>query len=204
MLSDFSTRGAVVEFAGERWSGKTFLMHTICSLNSLRNLKTFYVDSSGSFDPELIYNYLKNLGTIPDEKINEKLKNITHIRLYEPDDIFDLIQKLRILEYSCLVFDDLLSLFYYRNEKSLKIKIRRIIKELAMLAVLRKVCIVFTNTIVNNPNNKFPSLTTYELRYNDILRYIHIKAIIRQKVRNSIVCEFIYPIQLEKTKMVID
>lgn len=179
-------------------------MHTICSLNSLRNLKTFYVDSSGSFDPELIYNYLKNLGTIPDEKINEKLKNITHIRLYEPDDIFDLIQKLRILEYSCLVFDDLLSLFYYRNEKSLKIKIRRIIKELAMLAVLRKVCIVFTNTIVNNPNNKFPSLTTYELRYNDILRYIHIKAIIRQKVRNSIVCEFIYPIQLEKTKMVID
>ena len=72
-----------------------------------------------------------------------------------------------------------------------------------MLAVLRKVCIVFTNTIVNNPNNKFPSLTTYELRYNDILRYTHIKAIIQQKVRNSIVCEFIYPIQLEKTKMVI-
>lgn len=169
----------------------------------MKNKKTFYVDNVGSFDPEFIYGYLYSTKILGNEEIYSKMKYISHARSYQIGDLLSILLKLRIMDYSCIVFDDLLAYFSYQRDRHVKEEVRTLVREIALLAVIKRVCIVFTNPIVKPLNNKFPLRSTYELRYNDIIRYIHVKANVKKGIQNSIDCEFVYPMKLEKTRLTI-
>lgn len=192
-----------MEFAGGRQSGKTLLLHIICSLISLKNKKTCYVDSVGRFDPEFIFRYLQGTGTLETEDIYAKMKYISHARLYELSDLLSIIKKLRIMDYRCIVFDDLLTFYSYRHDRNAKEEIRRIVREISLLATMKRVCTIFTNPIIRSSNNKFPLRPTFEMRYNDIIRYIHVKANVKKGINDTIECEFVYPMKLEKTRLLL-
>lgn len=202
-MTGFTTNGALVEFAGERQSGKTLLLHIICSLNSLKNIKTCYVDNVGRFNPEFIFSYLKGTKILKNKEIYTKMKYVSYARAYEVGDLLTIIKKLRIMNYACVVFDDLLTFYSYRHDRNAKEEIRNIVRDIALLALSKRACIMFTNPIVGASKNRFPPRSTYELRYNDIIRYIHFKAIINKGLRDAIECKFTYPAKLEKTRIIL-
>jgi archaellum biogenesis ATPase FlaH len=200
-MTDFTSNGALVEIAGGKQSGKTLFLQIICSINSLENRKTCYIDNVGKFDPKFIFRYLEGTKTLKNKEIYAKMKYISIARAYEINDLIAIIKKLRIMDYSCVVFDDLLIFYSYRHDRNAKEEIRNIIRELALLALNKRTCIIFTNPIVWSLNNKFYLGSTYELRYNDIIRYIHFKAIINKGIQDVLDCKFIYPAKLENTRL---
>ncbi|MGE0692124.1 MAG: hypothetical protein AB7O87_16215 [Candidatus Nitrosocosmicus sp.] len=203
LMTEFTTTGALVEFAGGRQSGKTLLLHIMCSINSLKNTKTCYVDNVGRFDPEFIFKYLEGTQTLKNNEIYAKMKLVSHARAYEVGDLFSIIKKLWIMDYACVVIDDLLTYYSYRQDRNAKEEIRNIIREIALLALCKRVCIIFTNPFLVDSNNKFASRSTHELRFNDIVRYIHFKAIISKGMHNMLECEFVYPAKLENMKLIL-
>lgn len=203
LMTEFTTHGALVEFAGGRQSGKTLLLHIICSLNSLKNIKTCYVDNVGRFDPQFIFSYLESTKTLNKKEIYFKMKYVSHARAYEIGDLLAIIKKIRIMDYACVVFDDLLMFYSYRHDRNTKEQIRNIVREIAMLALSKRTCIIFTNPIVRSPNNQFPSRSSYEFRYNDIIRYIHFKAIINKEMQDVLSCKFVYPAKLENMRLIL-
>ncbi len=196
--------GTLIELVGKKGAGRTHLVYLICSLNSIRIKKTLYLDGSGNFRPEVIYEFLQKIANVSDEELRIFLKNITYQRIYEVDKLINILNKIRVLDIDCVILDDVIPLFLYNQNKNIRQEVRRFIRELALIAITKKIGIVFTSTLVEKfEENSFERIN-YELFYHDIIRYVHIKASIQRRTRNMIECTFIHPKNLIDSKLSIN
>ena len=197
-------KGTLIELVGKKGAGRTHLVYLICSLNSIRNKKTLYLDGSGNFRPELIKEYLLKIANANDEELKKYLKKITYQRIYEADKLVLLLKKIKVLEIDCIIFDDMMPLFLYNQNKNIRQEVRRFIREISMIAIVKNITIVFTSTLIEKfEENSFESLN-YELFYHDVIRYVHIKANIKKRNQNTIECEFIHPKLLIDSRLIIN
>ncbi len=203
MLCNFSKAGTLFELVGEKGSGKTSLIHTICATNTINNKKSIYIDGSGSFRPEFIREYLDRSANYSKEEIIQHLKNISYVRVYEPESITGIFRKIRLLNVDCIVIDDLLYLYLHHHRAKIRFEVRKFIREMALIALIKKINIIFTNTIVRTKRDQDLEAISYELFYNDVVRYIHVKALLQNNINNIIDCSFIYPESLESIKLKI-
>ena len=196
--------GTLIELVGRRGTGRTHLVYLICSLNSIRSKKTLFLDGSGSFRPELIKEHLLRITDANDEKVRNFLKKITYQRIYEVDKLINLLKKIKVLEIDCVILDDVVPLFLYNQNKNIKLEVRRFIREIALIAVIKKISIVFTSTLIEKFDENSLDRINYELFYHDVIRYVHIKASIKTMTHNTIECEFIHPQHLVNSRFSID
>ncbi|TVP39660.1 DNA repair and rombination protein RadB [Candidatus Nitrosocosmicus arcticus] len=196
--------GTLIELVGKKGAGRTHLVYLICSLNSIRSKKTLYLDGSGNFRPEVIYEFLKKIANVSGEELRIFLKKITYQRIYEVYILINLLKKIKVLDIDCVIINDVIPLFLYNQNKNIRQEVRRFVRELALIAITKKISIVFTSTLVEKfEENSFESIN-YELFYHEIIRYVHIKAIIQRRTQNMIECTFIHPKNLIDSKLSIN
>ena len=196
--------GTMIELVGKKGSGRTHLVYLICSLNSIRSKKTLYLDGSGNFRPEVINEYLLKLANANDEELKNFLKKITYQRIYDVDKLIILLKKIKVLEIDCVIFDDVIPLFLYNQNKNIRQEVRRFIREIAFIAITKKISVVFTSTLIEKYEENSFGRINYELFYHDIIRYVHIKASIIRRTQNMIEFEFIHPKDLINSRLSIN
>lgn len=199
----WTQNGTLVELVGKKGAGRTHLVYLICSLNSIGNKKTLYLDGSGNFRPEIIYEHLLKIENASDEELGIFLKKITYQRVYELDKLINLLKKIKVLEIDCVILDDVISLFLYNQNKNIRQEVRKFIREIALIAVTKKISIVFTSALIEKFEENSSERINYELFYHDIIRYVHVKASI-QRSQNMIECEFIHPKNLIHSRISIN
>ena len=163
-----------------------------------------YLDGSGNFRPEVINEYLLKLANANDEDLRNFLKKITYQRIYEIDKLIILLKKIKVLEIDCVILDDVIPLFLYNQNKNIRQEVRRFIREIALIAITKKISIVFTSTLIEKFEETSFERINYELFYHDIIRYVHIKASIKRRTQNMIECEFIHPKHLINSRLSIN
>jgi hypothetical protein len=203
-LLRLTQNGTLIEFVGKKGAGRSHLVYLICSLNSIRSKKTLYLDGSGNFRPEVINEYLLKISKANDEELKKFLKKITYQRIYETDKLIILLKKIKLLEIDYVIIDDVIPLFLYNQNKSIRQEVRRFIREIAFIAITKKIGIVFTSTLVEKFEETSFERINYELFYHDIIRYVHIKANIKRRSQNTIECEFIHPKHLIDSRLSIN
>ena len=196
MLIHFREAGCLIEVAGEKGSGKTTLLHMLCAINTLENKRTLYIDGSGNFRPEKIRDHLEESYKCEKEQITEYLRNISFVRMYEPDNIFSLLKKIKLLNIDHIVIDDLVILFLNNHRFKMRFEVRKIVREMALLALAKRINIIFTNTIIGRIENDNSQPFFYELFYNDLVRYVHVKVLLQKSTTNIINCNIVYPKKL--------
>ena len=184
LLLRLTQNGTLIELVGKKGSGRTQLVYLICSLNSIRSKKTLYLDGSGNFRPEVINEYLLKLSNANDEQLRNFLKKITYQRIYEVDKLIILLKKIKVLEIDCVILDDVIPLFLYNQNKNIRQEVKRFIREIALIAITKKIGVVFTSTLIEKYEENNFGLINYELFYHDIIRYVHIKASIKRSTQN--------------------
>jgi RecA/RadA recombinase len=192
--------GNLIEVAGEKGSGKTSLLHMLCTINTLENKRTLYLDGSGSFRPEKIRDHLEESYRFKKEEIIEYLRNISFVRIYESDNIFNLLRKIKLLNIDYIVIDDLMILFLNNHRSKVRFQVRRFVREMALIVLLKRISIIFTNTIIRKSDNDNSHPFLYELFYNDLVRYVHVKALLQKSATNVIDFNIIYPTKLNSSK----
>jgi hypothetical protein len=203
-LPRLTRNGTLIELIGKKGNGRTQLLYLICALSSTKSKKTLYVDGSGKFRPEVIYEFLQEITNVSDKELRIFLKNITYQRVYEIDKLISLLKKIKVLDIDCVILDDVIPLFLYNQNKNIRHEVRRFIREIALIAITKKISMVFTSTLVEKfDGNSFEGIH-YELFYHDIIRYVHIKAVIQRKTQNIIECTFIHPPTLMNSKLSIN
>ena len=140
----WTQNGTLVELVGKKGAGRTRLVYLICSLNSIRSKKTLYLGGSGNFRPEIISESLVKIVNASEEELRIFLKMITYQRISEVDKLINLLKKIKLLEIDCIILDDLISLFLYNQNKNIRLEVRKFIREIALIAVTKKISIVFT------------------------------------------------------------
>lgn len=174
----------------------------ICLINTLDNKKTLYIDGSGDFRPEKILTYLEKSSNYSDsERINKYLKNISYVRIYEPDSIFNILRRIRLLDVDCVVIDDLIILCLHSLRSKMRFEVRMFVRDMALLALVKKINIIFTNTIISKLEAMDSEPIFYELFYNDLVRYVHVRGVLHKITENVIDCSFIYPKKLDTMKL---
>jgi hypothetical protein len=202
-LLSLTQKGTLMELVGKKGVGGTHLVYLICSLNSMRSKKTLYLDGSGNFRPEVIKEFLLKIASADDEELKKFLKKIIYQRIYEAEKLILLLKEIKVLEIDCVILDDVIPLFLYNQNKNIRQEVRRFIREIAFIAIAKKISIVFTSTLIEKfDENSFESLN-YELFYHDVIRYVHIKASIKRS-QNTIECEFIHPKHLIDSRLSIN
>ena len=196
--------GTLIELVGKKGAGRTHLVYLICSLNSVRSKKTLYLDGSGNFRPEVINEYLLKISNANDEELRKFLKKITYQRIYEVDKLVLLMKKIKVLEIDCVILDDVIPLFLYNQNKNIRQEVRRFIREIALIAIAKKISVVITNTLIEKFEETSFERINYELFYHDVIRYVHIKASIKRRTQNTIECEFIHPKHLIDSRLSIN
>lgn len=201
LLESFNEAGSLIEFAGEKGSGKTSLLHMICAKNTLLNKKTLYVDSSGGFKPEIIHDYLEKSTHVHSQgMINQYLRSITYVRIYEPDIILSVLRRIRLMDIDCVVIDDMILLCLHSLRSKMRFEVRKFVRDMAIMALFKRINIIFTNTVMNRFESLGSEPISYELFYNDLVRYVHVKSMLK-KTNNGINCNFIYPKKLDTLEL---
>ena len=131
LLLRLTQNGTLIELVGKKGAGRTHLVYLICSLNSIRSKKTLYLDGSGNFRPEVINEYLLKIANANDEELKKFLKKITYQRIYEVDKLILVLKRIKVLEIDCVIFDDVIPLFLYNQNKNIRQEVRRFIREIA-------------------------------------------------------------------------
>jgi hypothetical protein len=203
-LLSLTQKGTLMELVGKKGVGGTHLVYLICSLNSMRSKKTLYLDGSGNFRPEVINEYLLKIANANDEELKKFLKKITYQRIYETDKLILVLKRIKVLEIDCVIFDDVIPLFLYNQNKNIREEVRRFVREIALTAIAKKISIFFTSTLVEKFEETSFERINYELFYHDIIRYVHIKASIKRITQNTIECEFIHPKHLIDSRLSIN
>ena len=196
--------GTLIELVGKKGAGKTHLVYLICSLNSIRSKKTLYLDGSGNFRPEVINEYLLKMANANDWELKKFLKKIIYQRIYEVDNLNLVLKRIKVLEIDCVIFDDVIPLFLYNQNKNIRQDVRRFIREISLIAITKKISIFFTSTLIEKFEEASLERINYELFYHDIIRYVHIKASIKRRTQYTIECEFIHPRHLIDSRLSIN
>ena len=196
--------GTLIELVGKKGAGRTHLVYLICSLNSIRSKKTLYLDGSGNFRPEVINEYLLKMANANDWELKKFLKKIIYQRIYEVDNLNLVLKRIKVLEIDCVIFDDVIPLFLYNQNKNMRQEVRRFIREISLIAITKKISIFFTSTLIEKFEETSLERINYELFYHDIIRYVHIKANIKRRNQNTVECVFIHPKQLIDSRLVVN
>lgn len=196
--------GTLIELIEKKGRGRTQLIYLICAIISTKSKKTLYLDGSGNFRPEVIYEFLQKITNVSDKELRTFLKNITYQRIYEMDKLIILLKKIKVLDIDCVILDDIIPLFLYNQDKNIRHEVRRFIREIALIAITKKISMVFTSTLVEKFEGNSLEGINYELFYHDIIRYVHIKASIKRKTQNMIECTFIHPTSIMDSKLLIN
>lgn len=171
----------------------------------MNNKKIIYADGSGDFRPERIKSMMdKILGT--KDQSNTYLKNIVFQRIYELDDLFKLIKKIKLLSFDILILDDIIPLFLYRFKEKTRLEVRRFIRELSLITLSKKISIIFTNVIVEKFNKEGENAQPRELFYHDMIRYVQHKFLLQATPNNRKISEFrlVHPYTIHHSKIDID
>lgn len=196
--------GSLIEIIGKKGSGKTDLTLLICAINSINRKKTLYGDGSGNFRPEKINQFLKKMTNNDQEITKSSLKRIIYQRIYEIDEITNLIRKIKVLDIDCVILDNMIPKFLYRHNGNSRLEIRKFVREIALIALTKKICIIFTSTIIEKFETNQDDKVQYELFYHDIIRYVHIKMLIQERNKEIINCNLIYPKKTDYSKLTIE
>lgn len=186
--------GGLIEIIGKKGSGKTQTLLSICANKSIAGKKIAFIDCTGSFRPELIESMIIN--KTEDKNVNPKniLRNIIYYRSYSLEELDKFIKIITITNANCLVFDDIFQLFFYKFRDNLRLEVRRFIRNLAILALSKKIEIFFTNTIFEREIPNTLEKYHFELFYHEIIRYVHIKIILIENIKcKQRECLIIYP-----------
>lgn len=196
----------LIEIAGKRGSGKTQVSFSICAINSINNKKTIYIDGSGSFRPERIKSIIDN--NLPDNEEKGKseiyLKNISYQRIYDLDDLSKLIKKIKIMDFDFTIFDDIIPMFIYKSKDNTRSEVKRFVRDLSLITLLKKTCIIFTNIIYEKKDIDGKNIHSREIFFHDIIRYVHFKFYLQSNLNNLndkrlIECKLIHPLIKHKS-----
>ena len=186
-------------------SGKTQLCFSICAINSINNKKTLYIDGSGNFRPERIKSMIDK--DIEDrEKSNQYLKNIAYQRVYNLDNLTKLIKKTEAIDFDFIILDDIIPMFLYQFNDNTRIEIRKLIRDLSLITLSKKINIIFTNIIIEKTNTDKKNNQLRELFFHDIIRYVHYKFYLKKDLNNEKITELklVHPYEKSCSKAFID
>ena len=171
----------------------------------MNNKKIIYADGSGDFRPERIKSIMDKLLTDKDQS-NLYLKNIVFQRIYELDDLYKLIKKIKILNFDILILDDIIPMFLHKFKEKTRLEVRRFIKELSLITLSKKIFVIFTNILVEKFNRDGEHIHPRELFYHDIIRYVQHKFLLQTSPNNKKISEFkvIHPYSPHNSKTDID
>ncbi len=171
----------------------------------MNNKKIIYADGSGDFRPERIKSMMDKILATTGQS-NTYLKNIVFQRIYELDDLFELIKKIKLLSFDILILDDIIPLFLYRFKEKTRLEVRRFIRELSLITLSKKISIIFTNVIVEKFNKDGENAQPRELFYHDIIRYVQHKFLLQASPNNKKISEFrlVHPYTTHHSKIDID
>ena len=172
----------------------------------MNNKKIIYADGSGDFRPERIKSMMDKILTSSKDQSNQYLKNIVFQRIYELDDLFILIKKIKLLSYDILILDDIIPMFLYKFKEKTRLEVRRFIRELSLITLSKKIFIIFTNIIVEKFNKEGKNIQPRELFYHDIIRYVQHKFVLQTSPNNEKISEFkiMHPYVTHHTNIDID
>lgn len=193
MLLYCRQKGSLIEIVGERGSGKTSILHMLCAVYTIENKRILYIDCSGNFRPERIRDYLEESHRFGNKEITAHLKNISFVRIYEPENIAGLLKKTKLLNTDCIVIDDLLILFLNSHRSKIRFEVRKVVREMALMALTKRINVVFTNLLIHRVESENSQPFCYELFYNDLIRYVHVKALLQKSINSVIHCNIVYP-----------
>lgn len=138
--------GTITDIFGPSGSGKTQIAMQIC-VNSVKDWKIIYQDTSGSFRPERMLQLIKAKNL--DEKLLDK---IMVARITNTAEQIEYANKISAQNQFLLVIDSITDLFsfeYSRDSNSLKkhMKFMEYMHMLSLLSIRKKIPIVVTNTV---------------------------------------------------------
>jgi len=138
--------GIITDIFGPSGTGKTQIAMQIC-VNSIKDGKIIYQDTTGSFRPERVLQIIKSKHL--DEKL---LDNILVARVTNIAEQIEYINKVSEINPILLVIDNITDLFsfeYSHESSSLEkhIQFMEYMHMLGMLSVRKKISIVITNTV---------------------------------------------------------
>ncbi len=138
--------GTITDIFGPSGTGKTQIAMQIC-VNSIKNGKIIYQDTTGGFRPERILQLIKS--KYADDKL---LDNIMVARVTNVAEQLGYINKMEEVNPILLVIDSITDLYtfeYSRESNSLEkhIKFMEYMHMLGMLCIRKKISIVITNTV---------------------------------------------------------
>jgi len=138
--------GTITDIFGSNGTGKTQIAMQIC-VNSIKDGKIVYQDTSGSFRPERILQLIKS--RYLDDKL---LDNIMVARVTNIAEQMEFVDKISKINPTLLVIDNISDLFtfeYSQESRSLEkhVKFMEYMHMLGMLCIRKKISIVVTNTV---------------------------------------------------------
>jgi RecA/RadA recombinase len=149
--------GTITDIFGPSGTGKTQIALQIC-VNSIKDGKIIYQDTSGGFRPERILQLIKS------KFFNDKLLDkIMVARVTNVAEQIDYVNKISEVNPTLLVIDSITDLFtfeYSRESNSLEkhVKFIEYMHMLGMLAIRKKISIVVTNTVRQSDESERESL----------------------------------------------
>jgi len=149
--------GTITDIFGSSGTGKTQIAMQIC-VNSIKDGKIIYQDTTGSFRPERILQLIKS--KYLDDKF---LDNIMVARVTNIAEQIEYVSKISKINPILLVIDNITDLFtfeYSRESNSLEkhIKFMEYMHMLGMLSIRKKLTIVVTNTVRQDDESERESL----------------------------------------------
>lgn len=140
------------------------------------------------------------------EKCNLYLKNIAYQRIYNLGNFTKLIKKIEAIDFDFIILDDIIPMFSYQFKGNTRLEIRKLIRELSLITLSKKINIIFTNIITEKTNTDKKNNQLRELFFHDIIRYVHYKFYLSKDLNNHKIVELklVHPHEKSSSKVFID
>ena len=155
-LSGGIRTGLITNIIGESGSGKSQFCFTVCAnlLKKNKNVNIIFIDTSGTFRPERIFE-------IKGDYSEKHLNKIKYFRPYSIKQQFDAIKKIEKIKPELVIIDSLTSLMATENKPIARhLFLMKFVHELAHLSINNNCAVVTTNTIRNIISTKLSSKTS--------------------------------------------
>ncbi len=140
------------------------------------------------------------------EKSSLYLKNISYQRIYNLNNFTKLIKKIEAINFDFIILDDIISMFLYQFKDNTRLEIRKLIRELSLISLSKKIIIIFTNIIIDKTYTDKKNNQIRELFFHDIIRYVHYKFYLKKDINNEKITELelVHPYKKFDSKVNID
>jgi hypothetical protein len=140
------------------------------------------------------------------EKSNLFLKNIAYQRIYNLGNFTKLIKKTEAIDFDFIILDDIIPMFLYQYKDNTRLEIRKLIRNLSLITLSKKIIIIFTNIITEKTNIDKKNIQLRELFFHDIIRYVHYKFYLKKDLNSEKMTELklVHPFEKSSSKVFID